>query len=171
MAYFLFFHARTQLTLLTHVLHAKIYDAADKGCTTATDTANEELRVANISVAQRQVATELKTLARAGLVVVDGDGIRCGAEREERTAATDDTAAAETVASAEGAGGARRVVKRGREGAEGHDTSEMSDEIEETHDGSTSGGRESRGRRRRRTIESYVESDQESESSGADDWT
>ena len=119
----------------------------------------------------KQVATELKTLAREGLVVVDGDGIRCGAEREAHAAATDDTAAAESVASVDGAGGARRVVKRGREGAEGHDTSEMSDEIEETHDGSTGSGRESRGRRRRRTTESYVESEQESDSSGADDWT
>lgn len=67
MAYFLFFHARTQLTLLTHVLHAKIFDAADKGCTTATDTANEELRVANISVAQRQVATELNAILEVGV--------------------------------------------------------------------------------------------------------
>ena len=128
-------------------------------------------RVMKGTMTPKQVATELKTLAREGLVVVDGDGIRCGAEREAHAAATDDTAAAELVASVDGAGGARRVVKRGREGAEGHDTSEMSDEIEETHDGSTGSGRESRGRRRRRTTESYVESEQESDSSGADDWT
>ena len=119
----------------------------------------------------KQVAIELKTLARKGLVVVDGDGVRCGAEKETHAAATDDTAAAESVASADGAGGARRVAKRGREGAEGHDTGEMSDEIEETYDGSTGSRRESRGRRRRCTTESYVESEQESDSSGADDWT
>ena len=128
-------------------------------------------RVMKGTMTPKQVATELKTLARVGLVVVDGDGIRCGAERETHAAATDDTAAAESVASVDGAGGARRVVKRGREGAEGHDTSEMSDEIEEVHDGSTGGRRESRGRRRRRTTESYAESEQESDSSGADDWT
>ena len=94
-------------------------------------------RVMKGTMTPKQVATELKTLAREGLVVVDGDGIRCGAEREVHAAATDDTAAAESVASVDGAGGARRVVKRGWEGAEGHDTSEMSDEIEEAHDGST----------------------------------
>ena len=123
------------------------------------------------TMAPKQVATELKTLAREGLVVVDGDGVRCGAEKETHAAATDDTAAAESVASADGAGGARRVAKRGREGAEGHDTGEMSDEIEETRDGPTGAGRESRGRRRRRTTGSYEESEQESDSSGADDWT
>jgi hypothetical protein len=123
------------------------------------------------TLAPKQVAVELKTLAREGLVVVDGDGLRCGAEKETQAAATDDTAAVEPVANVDKAGGARRGAKRGREGAEGHDTGETGDETEGGHGGPASGVREPRGRRRRRATASYEESEQESDSSGADDWT
>ena len=34
---------------------------------------------------------ELKVLAREGLVIAEGDGLRCGEAREGGTAATDDT--------------------------------------------------------------------------------
>ena len=47
------------------------------------------------TMAAKQVAAELKILAREGLVVADGDRLRCGVERVARCAATDDTAAVE----------------------------------------------------------------------------
>ena len=60
------------------------------------------------TMAAKQVVIELKTLAREGLVVVDGDGLRCGVAQEASVAATDDTAEVEPVASVDEAGGARR---------------------------------------------------------------
>ena len=123
------------------------------------------------TLAPKQVAVELKTLAREGLVVVDGDGLRCGMEKKTQAAATDDTAAVEPVANVDKAGGARRGAKRRREGAEGHDTGETGDETEGERGGPASGGREPSGRRRRRATASYEESEQESDSSGAGDWT
>ena len=120
------------------------------------------------TMAAKQVAAELRTLAREGLVVVDGDGLRCGVEREGRNAATGDTAAVEPVTSVDGAGEARRGAKRGREG---HRTSETGDESGESREDSADGGRGRRARRRRQVKASYAESEQESESSGADDWT
>lgn len=117
------------------------------------------------------MAIELKTLAREGLVIVDGDGLRCGVAQETQVAATDDTAAIEPVASVDETEGARRSAKRGREGAEGHNTGETGDETGETREEPASDERGRGGRRRRRATASYVESEQESDSSGADDWT
>ena len=123
------------------------------------------------TLAPKQVAIELKTLGREGLVVVDGDELRCGTEKETQAAATDDTAAAEPGTNVDETRGSRRGAKRGREGAEGHDASEAGDETEDERGGPASGGREARGRRRRRAAVSYAESEHESDSSGADDWT
>ena len=119
----------------------------------------------------KQVAAELKTLAREGLVVVDGDGLRCGVEREARCATTGDTATVEPVSSVDGSGGARRGVKRSRVRPEGRDAWGTSEETGETGEDSAGVGRGRRARGRRRTTASYVESEQESDSSGADDWT
>jgi hypothetical protein len=102
------------------------------------------------TLAPKQVAIELETLAREGLVVADGDELRCGTEKETQAAATDDTAAAEPVTNVDETRGARRGAKRGREGAEGHDSSEAGDETEDERGGPVSGGHEARGRRRRR---------------------
>ena len=123
------------------------------------------------SMAAKQVAAELKTLAREGLVVADGDGLRCGVEREARSAATDDTATVEPVSSVDGSGGARRGAKRSRVRPESRDTCETSEETGETGDDLGGVGRGRRARGRRRTTASYVESEQESDSSGADNWT
>lgn len=57
---------RPCLLALTHILHAKIYDAADEGLNSATETAQEELRVVSISVAQPEVAAELNALFKVG---------------------------------------------------------------------------------------------------------
>ena len=118
----------------------------------------------------KQVAAELKTLAREGLVVVDGDGLRCGVEREARCATTGDTATVEPVSSVDGSGGARRGVKRSRVRPEGRDAWGTSEETGETGEDSAGVGRGRRARGRRRTAASYVESEQESDSSGADNW-
>ena len=90
-------------------------------------------------------------------MVVDGDGIRCGVERETRAAATGDTAMVEPGTSVDETGGARRGAKRGREGAEGHDTGETGDASEETREEPTSAERGRGGRRRRRATASYAE--------------
>jgi hypothetical protein len=123
------------------------------------------------TMAAKQVAAELKTLAREGLVVADGDGLRCGVEREARNAATDDTAAVEPVTSVDGTGGARRGVKRARVRLEGRGTCETGEESGEAGEDSADVGRGRRARRRRRATASYAESEQESDSSGADNWT
>ena len=123
------------------------------------------------TMAAKQVAAELKTLAREGLVVVDGDGLRCGVEREASNAATDDTAAVEPVTSVDGTGGARRGAKRGRGSSEGHGTGETGEESGETREDLADAGRGRGVRRLQRTTASYAESEQESDSSGADNWT
>merc|ERR1712127_197561 len=105
---------------------------------------------------------ELRTLAREGLVVVDGDGLRCGVEREGRNAATGDTAAVEPVTSVDGAGGVRRGDKRGRGRSVGHRTSETVDESGESREDLADGERGRRARRPRRETASYAESEQES---------
>ena len=123
------------------------------------------------TMAAKQVAAELKTLAREGLVVADGDGLRCGVEREARSTATDDTATVEPGSRVDGSSGARRGAKRSRMRPEGRDTCETSEETGETGEDLAGVGRGRRARGRRRTAASYVESEQESDSSGADNWT
>jgi len=123
------------------------------------------------AMAAKQVAAELKILAREGLVVADGDRLRCGVERVARCAETDDTAAVEPVSSVDGSGGARRGAKRARVRPESRDTCETSEETGEAGDDLGGVGRGRRARGRLRTTASYVESEQDSDSSGADDWT
>ena len=117
----------------------------------------------------KQVGTELVLLEKAGIVVVEGDGVRCS---EIRSAPTKGSRRAGSGAAAGGVDTGRggRTAGRRKDGSE-----------DESDTGSTGGSRTSeeagaigraarRAGKRRRDAISYVESDQGSEEDDDGGW-
>ena len=131
-------------------------------------------RVMRGTMTTTQVASELKAMEKAGLVVTSGDEVRCG---ERSSGCADDADGASEVTAVvnvdggdtgSGSTGARRRTKRSRSGATRRVVETDDDETGETGDGEGIAGRRRVTRRQRRVV-SYAESEQESEESGEED--
>ena len=152
------------------------WDEEAQGCGDDMPAANKMsiYRVMRRTMTTTQVASELKALERAGLVVTSGDEVRCsersGGGADEADGASEVTAVVNVDGGDTGSGatGARRRTKRNRSGAARRVVETDDDETGETGDGEDIAGRR-RGTRRQRRVVSYAESEQESEESGAED--
>ena len=130
-------------------------------------------RVMRGKMSTTQVASELKALERAGLVVTSGDEVRCGERSgggaDEADGASEVTAAVNVDGGDTGSGatGERRRTKRSRSGS-----ARRGVETDDDETGETGGGedvtRRGRGARRQRRVVSYAESEQGSEESWAE---
>jgi hypothetical protein len=137
-------------------------------------------RVMRKVMAVKLVASELKVLERAGLVVISGDEVRCGMEQtgdvegvggatEATTGVNVDDGNVDDEGKGSGTTGERRRPKRSRRGSARRAAETDDSETGETGGDADSVGRD-RGTRRRRRVASYAESDQESEEGGAEGW-
>ena len=137
-------------------------------------------RVMRKVMAVKLVASELKVLERAGLVVTSGDEVRCGVEQtgdvegtggatEAATGVNVDDGNVDDEGKGSGTTGERRRPKRSRRGSARRAAETDDSETGETGGDADSVGRD-RGTRRRRRVASYAESDQESEEGGAEGW-
>jgi len=117
----------------------------------------------------KQVGAELALLEKAGIVVVEGDGVRCS---EIRSAPTKGSRRADSGAAAGGvdAGrGGRTTGRRKNDSDDGSDTGSTGGSRTSEEAGATGRAARRAGKRRRDAI-SYVESDQGSEEEDDGGW-
>ena len=110
----------------------------------------------------KQVGAELALLAKAGLVVVEGDGVRCSEGRRGSTGATRRARGDGRGGGEKGVGvGAGRLLQRDSDGGASDTGSTGGDAVGDEEEAV---GRAPRGTgKRRRCVASYAESEQESE--------
>ena len=112
---------------------------------------------------------QLVVLAKAGLVVVEVDGVRCSERRSGPTSTARRPSGGETGSRADAGSGGRRVARRRGGSDDGSDTGSTGGGVASEEEEAT--GRASRGAsKRRRDVASYAESEQESEDDEGGGW-
>ena len=121
------------------------------------------------TLSTKQVGVELVVLAKAGLVVVEGYGVRCSERRSGPTSTARRPGGGATGSRADEGSGGRRVAGRRGGSDDGSDTGSTGGGVASEEEEAT--GRASRGAsKRRRDVASYAESEQESEEDEGGGW-